>query len=204
MRRERGFSLVEGMVVVGIITLLMAIGMPSFMTWLRNVQIRNQAEVLQNGLQLARTEALRRNERVSFWMLSLANAGVMDNSCARSASGASWVVSRSDPAGACSNEPSDNVAPQIMQKRAAGDGSRSVTVAAAATGGAATSCITFNGYGYPEAQCSDGALSNPLATIDVTSSDSDSNTRALKIVISGAVIRMCDPAVTLDSDPRKC
>lgn len=64
MQRNRGFSLIELMVVIAILGLLLAIGIPSFATWLRNVQIRNAAESLQSGLQFARTEALRRNERV--------------------------------------------------------------------------------------------------------------------------------------------
>jgi type IV fimbrial biogenesis protein FimT len=65
-KHERGFTLIEliiGFVVVGI---LFMIGLPNFSLWLQNAQIRTAAESIQDGLQLARSEAVRMNSRVSF------------------------------------------------------------------------------------------------------------------------------------------
>lgn len=203
MRRSPGFTLVEMMVVVAIMAILMAAAIPSFMTWLRNVQVRNQAEALLNGIQLARTEALRRNEKVSFWLVSLPSPGVMDNSCTRSDTGTSWVVSRDNPAGLCGTDFSDTTAPRIIQKRAAGDGSRKVAVAATGGGGAG-SCITFNGYGRVESNCSDAGAGAPFTLIQITPSEADSNVRRMNIVVSGGIVRMCDPLVSAADDPRNC
>ena len=63
MRRalQTGISLVEVMVVVFIVGLLIAFGIPSFNTWVQNSQIRTAGEGLMNGLQTAKNEAIRRN-----------------------------------------------------------------------------------------------------------------------------------------------
>lgn len=205
MRSSRGFSLVELSVVVAILGLLLAVGFPSFQTWLRSVQVRNAAESLQNGLQFARMEALRRNERVSFWMVSSASVKLLDNSCLRSAAGASWVVSRDNPASACGEDYSETMAPRIIQKKAGGEGSPEVVVGAVDTGGAPTSCITFNGFGRIETTCADAAVSQPLARIAFASTQADAGVRNLEVRVSpGGLIRMCDPAVTVSTDPRAC
>ncbi|MGE5386020.1 MAG: GspH/FimT family pseudopilin [Betaproteobacteria bacterium] len=205
MKRTYGFSLIELIVVITIIGFLMAIGVPAFMTWLRNVQIRNGAEAIMNGMQTARMEALRRNERVTFWLVSLTDPRVMDNSCARSTTGSSWVVSRDDPASLCATVASDTTAPRIIQTKAAGDGNINVSITAVDASGTGTSCITFNGFGRPEAKCSDLAASEPIVGVDVVSSQADSNTRNFSIRVSaGGDIRMCDPAVKNAADPRVC
>lgn len=65
-RHMRGFSLIELMIGLVILGLLMALGLPSFFTFLQNTQVRNAADSIQNGLQVARAEAIRRNALVSF------------------------------------------------------------------------------------------------------------------------------------------
>lgn len=67
--RAGGFTLIEMMIGLVIVALLVAMALPSFMIWIQNTQIRTASESLLNALQLARAEAVRRNERVTFSMV---------------------------------------------------------------------------------------------------------------------------------------
>ena len=60
-RLARGFSVLEVIVVVGIIGLLLSLGVPSFFTYTQNMQIRSAAEQVTAGLHIAKNEAIRRN-----------------------------------------------------------------------------------------------------------------------------------------------
>ncbi len=205
MRDSQGFSLVELLVVMAVLALLLAMGLPNFQTWLRNVQIRNAAESLQNGLQFARMEALRRNERVSFWMVATTDPKVLDDSCARSGSGLSWVVGRDDPAAACAAAASESAVPRILQKKAGGEGGGSVLVDASGAAGNASSCATFNGFGQVEAVCADAGASEPIVRVIFSAAQVDPDSRSLEVRLgAGGAIRMCDPAVTAAADPRFC
>jgi type IV fimbrial biogenesis protein FimT len=74
--RSKGFTLVELMVAVMIVATLIAVAAPNFREWLMNVRIHTVAESMQNGLQEARSEAIRRNTAVEFH--ALANAGTWE------------------------------------------------------------------------------------------------------------------------------
>lgn len=80
MRTQHGFSLVEILVSIVIFSVLMAAGMPSFSTFLKNRKVRSTAEALHNGLSQAKAEAVRRNTVVTFtlgagsaWALTCTN-----------------------------------------------------------------------------------------------------------------------------------
>lgn len=64
--RPRGFTLVELMTALGISAILVAIAVPTMRSFIENSRIRAASESLQNGLALARNEAVRRNERIEF------------------------------------------------------------------------------------------------------------------------------------------
>lgn len=63
---QRGVTLIELMIAIVIMGILFAVGLPSYRAWIQNTRIRNAAESMQNGLQLARAEALRQNASVTF------------------------------------------------------------------------------------------------------------------------------------------
>lgn len=65
---QRGFNMVELMVVVVITAILSALAAPSFATMLANHRVRTGADGILAGLQLARAEAVHRNTNVSFNM----------------------------------------------------------------------------------------------------------------------------------------
>lgn len=66
-----GFTLVELLVTITVLAVLMGVAAPSFNSQIANYRTRTGAEGIVNGLQLARTEAIRRNTNVSFTL----NAG---------------------------------------------------------------------------------------------------------------------------------
>lgn len=90
-----GFSLVELMVTVAVLSLLMVLAVPSFTEWIQNSRIRTAAESVQNGVQLARAEAVRRNARVEFALVGTSGGWVV-----RFAGGGATIQARSGSEGA--------------------------------------------------------------------------------------------------------
>lgn len=99
-RTASGFTLIELIIAVSIAGILLALALPSFTAWLGNVAIRTNAEAINNAIQLARSEAIRRNTNVQL---------VMD------AAGTSWTISVVNPA-------------EVLQQRAAEGRSETVAI----------------------------------------------------------------------------
>lgn len=192
-----GFTIIELMITLAVLGVLITLGLPSMSAWLQNTQIRGGAEGMISGLQLARAEALRRNASVRFQLVTDLTGG-----CALSDTGKSWVVSQTDPTALCDLSPSDTVAPQIVQKKGASEGSPNAAVTA--TGG---NVAVFNGLGRLT-----GA--GNITQIDIKNTQggdcqkadgTGGPMRCLRIMVStGGGIRMCDPIVTIADDPRTC
>jgi len=204
LTRPKGFTLIELLIGLAVLGILLMIGVPEFRLWIANIQVRNAAESIQNGMKLARMEALRRNTPVTFSLVSLTDPSVMDNSCALSSSGISWVVSLDNPAGACGSAPigQDAVnpaAPGIIQKHVGAAGNRTATVAATTSASGAATQVTFTGLGRV------ADPTNNIARVAINSSVDSTNARKLEVrITSGGSVNMCDPAVTDAADPRKC
>jgi type IV fimbrial biogenesis protein FimT len=186
-----GFTLIEVLIALVVLGILFMIGLPSLTTWMQNTQVRNSADAMMSGLQLARAEAVRRNRTVQFSLVDTLGAG-----CLVSAGGASWVVSLSDPTGACETTPSDTTPPGILQKRDRAEGTMNAVVNSSA------GSVTFNGLGRMAAGGANTAINISNST---AACQSTGPIRCLRVTvgISGA-IRMCDPAVTDTADPRYC
>jgi type IV fimbrial biogenesis protein FimT len=191
-------SLVELMIGLAIVAILLFVAVPSFSTFLQNTRIRNAAESVLTGLTTARNEAIRRNAAVRFQFVSDLSSG-----CSLHAGSLAWVVSLSDPSGACDAEPSETAGPKILERRSATEGTQTVF---AETDG---STVTFTGLGRVS-----GA---GITTIDFKSATgvcqhldpANGTMRCMRIKIStGGQTRLCDPKVVApplpDVDPRAC
>jgi type IV fimbrial biogenesis protein FimT len=60
-RLTRGFTLVEIMVALAILSIMLAVGVPSMRSWLAASSAQTAAEFYAEGLKMARAEALKRN-----------------------------------------------------------------------------------------------------------------------------------------------
>lgn len=63
--KNRGFTLFELLITVSVITILMAVGLPTFSTQLHNSKLKTNAQNLFESVQLARTKAVYGNKRVT-------------------------------------------------------------------------------------------------------------------------------------------
>lgn len=197
-------SLIELMVGIVVFAILLALGMPSFTTWNQNSQIRAATDAIQNGLQIARGEGVRRNTSVRFQL-----TGTVDNSCAIVAAdtntSATWVVSLDDPTGACGTVAWDEntTAPpavRILQARLGAEGTTNAVVTANQTS------VVFNGLGritpVPAAAIAIN-VSNPTGGACATIA-TPAPMRCLRVEVStGGQIRLCDPAFA-STDPQGC
>lgn len=102
---QQGFTIIEIAIALALIALLTSLAVPAFQTWVHNAQIRNAAEGILNGLQLARAEALRRNTPVelrlgtdSGWTITAVASGeeIQSRSASEGSSGAKVTITPDD------------------------------------------------------------------------------------------------------------
>jgi len=184
--RQRGFTILEVAIAITLAVFILMSAMPSISSWMRSTRMRTTAESIINGLMQARNEAVRRNQPVSFYLLSDSGATSMSDSCALSSTGTGWVVALASPVGKCATD-----ANTFIAMRPLGDSAAGLSVAADAN------TVTFNGYGQ---------VSNAGAITCIKFSNaSDTTVRTLAIgVQSGGQVRMCDAKVSDSNDPRYC
>jgi len=174
LKRTGGITLVELMVGLAIISCLLLVGMPSFTSWIQDLQVRGAAESIQSGLLLARSEAIRRNHPVQ---LTLADAGGL----------VEWQLG-------CM--PVDTACPALIAERKRGEGGLNTRMAAATVapgagfgtalvaGAGLPASVTFNGLGQASA-----TAPNRVEVSHV----SVGGERRLVILIDAGMVRICRP-----------
>jgi len=191
---QRGVSLVELMVALAIAAVLLMLAAPALSNWVQNAQIRTTADSIQNGLQLARSDAVSLNTLVRFQLTSS-----IDNACTLSTTSSNWVVSLFDPTGACGTAPTvSNLSyncnagdPCIAQTHPAAEG-------AGSTINAGQALVCFNGLGQQSSTCGAPAA----VTISITNPAGGACMPAGKMkcmnvqVSTAGQIHMCDASLT--------
>jgi type IV fimbrial biogenesis protein FimT len=175
--RVGGFTLIELMIGITVMAIVLALGMPNYSVWIQNTRLRNAAESILNGLQLARSEAVRRNTSVQFTL----------------GAGSSWTVGCVTASADC---------PAAIQSRSTGEGSSTAITVAAADG----TPIVFNNFGRMTAPVLGAGVNSTAINVDVDAAVlSAAQSRDLRITINvGGNIRMCDPTVADSTDSRAC
>lgn len=194
-QRQHGLTLVELMIGVAIVAMLFLMGLPSFTLWIQSTQNRAAAESIQNGLQLARTEAVRRNATVRFGLTDA--TGLV-----------AWTVGCVTVTGDC---------PAVIQSHAASEGTANARVgvstaaipnpapanqfsATIAAGTGLVAGVSFDGIGrVPLAN-----VGTDITRIDITNAALSDARRMVVVVGSGGQVRMCDPSIALSASPQGC
>lgn len=65
VRRMNGFSLIELLMVICVLTLISAIATPNLMKWRSNAKLRGAASNLKGDMELARLKAIQANDAVA-------------------------------------------------------------------------------------------------------------------------------------------
>lgn len=77
-RRARGFTLIEMMVAVTILSILLAVGIPSMRGWMTSTRAVAASEFYAEGMRTARAEALKRNVVSRLVLTTNATSGQQD------------------------------------------------------------------------------------------------------------------------------
>ena len=179
--RAAGFTIIEVLISLVVLGVLIAMAGPSFVEFMQNSQIRAAADAMQNGLQLARGNAVSRNVPVS---LSVGP-------------GSGWTVA-------------EVASGTVIETRVHEEGTPNVNIATTPNGSFAVTftplgAVTTNADGTATVTRMD--FVNPSGGACQTDSPAGAM-RCLRIVVSGGgSVRMCDPQLTalgMTTDPRAC
>lgn len=165
--RGNGFTLLELMIVLAVAALVLAAGAPSFKDFRRNSLLSGVANDFLASLQLGRTEAIKRQSRVS--ICPTADPTAETPACSSDPSFQAWLVF-ADADANCEMESAE----QLLRI----DGLRSTTDRSQVAAGSNGACVAFGPSGFRTA--------DTLATTRVVFCDERGITTAERADMSAA------------------
>jgi len=181
-----GFTLVELLVTLTLLSVLMYLAAPTMMGWIRNSQVRTAGDALQNGLRLAQAESLRRSRQVVF---SLTDSATPQSGVTAKADGKHWSINTI----AIDGEDTDVAA--FVEGGVLGLPGDDVSIA-----GPAAICFSSLGRLVTNTDPGVGSACSATAipaTYDISLTGAERNLRVTVAV--GGRVRMCDPNKTLST-----
>lgn len=201
-RRASGFTMIEMAVTMMVFAILVAVGVPTMTTWIKNNKVRTVSDALQTGLRQAQSESLRRSRQVVFAMTNSTTPATIPLPAV--AGGTSWAIwTVPSMAGEI---------PEYVSSGVLSNASANVTV----TPSNAASTVCFNSMGRLVANtganvtaitggdaCVQPTGTPPVQKFTITTPGSD---RPMQVNLSlGGQVHMCDPGVVLtDAHPEGC
>lgn len=183
---QRGFSIIELSVALTIAGILLALGAPAFSGYLQNARLGTMAQGVYTGLQLARVEAVKRNQAVEFVLTNSSLETATADTVVPATAGRNWVVRQR----ASASQPWA----LVEQKSSNANETGGVVVAATA------SQFAFDSLGGSVAATV--TLTNPALGLCLPAGPVRCWTVA---VAAGGQVRLCNPDATLAaSDTRAC
>lgn len=180
----RGFSLIELMLTLSVMTVLTLLATPSLTTWMANNRVRATAEALRNALHQAQGEAIERSRHTAFVL----TAAIPALAAAPAANAQNWYLQTLPLTG------SDEIHGNFLRGDTVAQG-LAVTLMGPAL-------ICFNSLGRLAAKRATGLgidciIPTRFVTYNLTAKRAD---RPLRIeVYLGGKVRLCDPARTLST-----
>lgn len=91
-RAQRGATLLELMVTLMVAAILLATGLPAMSDWIKRSSVGTAAELIQNALRQAETEAIRRNAEVEFALTDDTPGASVVGTVTAKANGKNWLI----------------------------------------------------------------------------------------------------------------
>lgn len=186
-----GFSIIEILVGIAIVSLMLGVVAPQMSTWIQNTQLRSAAESISSGIQLARVEALRRNTHVAFELTS--------------ATSTAWHICLFDPIGNVCLAATD------IASRPAKEAGEAMRAGVDTTGTTDPLVAISGGTGVPALVAFDSlgriAPTSPtnIRRVDIRNPALSTGERRLVVLVApGGQVRMCDPGLPLATNPQGC
>jgi len=189
--RQRGFTIVEVLVSIGIVALVLMFAAPSAATWIQNTRLRTAAESVVTCLTTARLEAIKRNTVVSCQMTD-------PNSTA-------WNVCLYD---AINNVCLTTTGAVLAQRDASEDNGittlgidTTASSSALGSGYNVPGSATFDSFGRLASTAPSNAMRVDIRNTQLANAD---ERRLVVFITLGGQIHMCDPKLAYPANPQGC